>query len=86
MIIGLTGYARSGKDTVANYLVEHHGYTRVAFADAIRDALYELNPYIANNLRVAEVVDDYGWDIAKTNPEVRRLLHERLVFNHQTTS
>lgn len=43
-IIGLSGYARSGKDTAAEYLVREHGFTRIAFADALRDALYALNP------------------------------------------
>lgn len=34
-IIGLSGYARSGKDTVGAILV-HHGYQRRAFADALK--------------------------------------------------
>ena len=46
MIIGLTGYAQSGKDTLANILVENYGYTRVAFADKIREFLYEVNPMV----------------------------------------
>ena len=46
MIIGLAGYAQSGKDTVAKFLVENHGFERVAFADPIRDLLYELNPIV----------------------------------------
>jgi len=37
LIIGLGYRARSGKDTVGEYLVHHHGFTRIAFADAIRD-------------------------------------------------
>ena len=32
-LIGLTGYARSGKDTFAARLVERHGFTRASFAD-----------------------------------------------------
>ena len=31
-VIGLTGYAQSGKDTVASILVEKYGYRRIAFA------------------------------------------------------
>lgn len=74
MIIGLSGYAQSGKDTVAELLCLNYGYTRLAFADPMRDAIYTLNPYVEGGNRVADLVDDYGWDVAKANPEVRRLL------------
>ena len=74
MIIGLAGKAGSGKDEVAKILIDLYGYKRIAFADAIRDALYELNPLVADRLRVTDLVDEYGWDFAKKNPEVRRLL------------
>lgn len=36
-IIGITGVARSGKDTLATYLVEHHGFSRIALADPLRE-------------------------------------------------
>jgi hypothetical protein len=75
MIIGLTGYAQSGKDTVANILVEHYGYQRVAFADPIRDLLYEANPMLKEGYRVQGLVDVYGWDRVKVDyPEARDLL------------
>ena len=78
MIIGLTGYAQSGKDTVAKILVENYGYTRVAFADKIRDFLYEMNPMVDNvagePIFLKERVDRDGWEVAKTNPHVRRAL------------
>ena len=35
-IIGLTGPAGCGKDTVADLLVAHAGFTQIAFADALR--------------------------------------------------
>lgn len=73
MIIGLSGYARSGKDEIAKVLVEEHGYTRVAFADKIREFLYELNPQVGST-RLAPLVSEYGWDVAKSSPEVRYLL------------
>lgn len=38
-IIGLAGKARSGKDTVADYLASHYGYQPIAFADPIRAGL-----------------------------------------------
>lgn len=46
MLIGLSGPARVGKDSIAQVLIDHHGYRRVAFADKIREALYALNPWI----------------------------------------
>ena len=33
MIIGLSGYARSGKDTVAGILIGLHGYENRSFAE-----------------------------------------------------
>lgn len=75
MIVGLSGYSRSGKDTVAQILVEDYGYSRIAFADIIRTAIYRLNPLVTyDGMRLAHLVDLEGWDIAKTLPEVRRLL------------
>jgi hypothetical protein len=84
MIIGLSGYAQSGKDTVANILVEKYGYRRIAFADPIRDLLYEMDPLIPKgygssviNYRLQDMVDTYGWDKVKVDfPEVRRLLQD----------
>ena len=49
MIIGLTGRAFSGKDTVGAYLSRAHNFSLVAFADPIRDALmaaFALNPNV----------------------------------------
>lgn len=37
-IIGLTGLARSGKDSIAKYLWAQHEYTRIAFADPLKMA------------------------------------------------
>ncbi len=78
MIIGLTGYAQSGKDTVANILVERYGFTRVAFADKIREYLYETNPMydsiVGEPLFVKAKVDRDGWEEAKKSPHIRRLL------------
>jgi hypothetical protein len=47
-IIGLTGHARAGKDSVAAHLVEHYGFGRVAFADALREAALALDPIVSN--------------------------------------
>lgn len=86
-VIGITGYAQSGKDTAAAFLIEQ-GYKRLSFADILRQSLYNLNPIvdhwcsgpedgecIAENWRVQLLVDEYGWDYCKvTYPEIRQLL------------
>ena len=41
-LIGLTGYAGSGKDTVRNMLEDDHGFVGLAFADPIRTMLRAL--------------------------------------------
>jgi hypothetical protein len=45
IVIGFTGYAQSGKDTAAEFLVEK-GFRRLAFADILRTSLYALNPIV----------------------------------------
>lgn len=79
MIIALTGKAGSGKSTAADYLRDHYGYTVVSLADPIKSALYTLNPSIDLGLsvpiRLQDIVDEHGWDVAKREaPEIRRLL------------
>jgi hypothetical protein len=39
MIIGVTGFIGSGKDTVANYLTTHHGFKKLSFAGSLKDAV-----------------------------------------------
>lgn len=38
-IIGILGFQGSGKDTVGDYLVKHHGYTVDSFANPLKDLL-----------------------------------------------
>lgn len=35
MIVGLTGPARCGKNTIADHLIDKYGFTRIAFSDAL---------------------------------------------------
>lgn len=77
-LIGLTGYAQSGKDTLASILVEKYGYSRIAFADKIRDFLYGINPMVGCSPTgyLQDLVNLVGWDKAKQEPQVRRLLQD----------
>jgi hypothetical protein len=78
MIIGLTGYAQSGKDTLAGMLIGLHGYDNRAFADPIRKLLYETNPLLKSEYRVKGLVDVHGWDKVKVEYDEARTLLQRL--------
>lgn len=49
MIVALTGYARTGKDTVGTTLVRDHGFRRVAFGDLLKQIAEDTNPIISVN-------------------------------------
>lgn len=58
LVIGLHGLPRVGKDTIAEYLAERHGFTRLAFADELKEELaqaYLLDSTFLFNL------DDKTW-------------------------
>ena len=78
-VVGIAGYARSGKDTIADYLVENEGYTKISFSTPMKEAMYRLNPRITVNeiqntaLRIG--VDVYGWEgLKERSPDIRGLL------------
>lgn len=79
LLLGMSGYAGSGKDSVAGYLVANHDFHRIAFGDSMKQCLYALNPIVAGGpedtvWRIKDLVDLDGWDVAKQIPEVRSLL------------
>ena len=80
LIIGICGFAQSGKDTLAEQLVKFHQFERKGFADALRGILYALNPLVPGTdgftpTRVRTIVGILGWERAKTEvPEIRALL------------
>lgn len=58
MLIGLVGFAGSGKDTVGDLLEQEHGYTKDSFARPLKDAVAMI----------------FGWDreaVEGTTPESR---------------
>lgn len=78
-LVGLVGRKRSGKDFAAAHLVNALGWQRLAFADAVREALLIADPLVPVDeagacARVSAVVRAEGWEGAKAHPEVRRLL------------
>jgi hypothetical protein len=45
-IVGVSGNAQSGKDTCADVLVEQYGFTKVSFADGVREFMVRLDPVL----------------------------------------
>lgn len=74
MLIALSGYAGSGKDTVGRFLVEDFGFTRISFGDKVREFALKVDPLVNEDTRLSQFVDIFGWDGAKQFPEIRRLL------------
>jgi len=81
-VFGIGGALRSGKDTVADYLVEEYGWIKMGMSEPLNDALLALNPMIpvrewgifSKYVSYEELYLQVGYTEAKTNPEVRRLL------------
>jgi hypothetical protein len=88
-IIGLTGLAASGKSTVANYLVEQHGFTRLSFAAPLKKMLRTLDPILTDTpsdrytppstMRLSRLTGMLDWSEQQIKessygPEYRRLL------------
>lgn len=77
MLIGLAGYAQSGKNTTADILCAEHGFQQRAFADPLREALLRLNPIITavdDGIHLRDIVEEHGWEFAKRYRECRELL------------
>ena len=78
-VIGLMAADRAGKDTVADILVEQ-GWHKFAFADALKEAIYVLNPRIQfstspSSFPLQELLDNFGEEWVKENcPEYREML------------
>lgn len=80
-LIGVTGYAQHGKDTVGRVAVATQKFHRYAFADQLKALALEADPIIPVNgwgemERLSRVVEVEGWEVAKTYPEVRRFLQD----------
>ena len=79
-LIGLGGYARSGKDAIAAIL-ERHGWYRTFMSKPLHRAMLALDPIITLDhwddlsVRYSELIESRGYEKAKAEySEVRRLL------------
>ena len=80
ILIGLGGYATSGKDTVADFLVQDHGFYKTYMSRPLEAALLALDPQLLTDgdmlMRYSQLHSLVGYDQSKKNPEVRRLLQK----------
>jgi hypothetical protein len=77
LLIGVTGKKRHGKDTFAARLIEAHGFTRIAFADPLKETILDVDPWV----RVEP--DEAGLVLGSGSLQLT-IRHERLstVVNH----
>lgn len=67
-IIAICGYKRSGKDTVANFIVENYGYEHYKLAAPLKECIQQLFGFTQEEMEgnLKEEVHDY-W---KTSPRI----------------
>lgn len=68
MNIALTGKFRSGKDTVAEYLVEQYGFTKYAFGDELKFYAHELFGELTGKQR--ELYQWFGQTMRQRDPDI----------------
>lgn len=79
-LIGLGGYAYSGKDAFADVLEKDLGWYKTYMSKALRECLEVLNPIIEHDfwndklVRFGDLIKDVGYEKAKEHKEVRALL------------
>jgi hypothetical protein len=83
-LIGVNGYGGAGKDTLADLLVTHFGFTKIAFADPMRDMAVAIDPIVGyipgpdgdgEFIRYTDALEFHGYDEAKVMyPETRQFL------------
>lgn len=84
-IVAVSGKARSGKDTVADFLVQQHGYVRKALADPLKAAAKAVFDLTSEQIYGAdkEQIDPY-WEasprtiLQKMGNEMRRVFGETI--------
>lgn len=85
IIVGVTGYARSGKDTVADRLVARHGFKRMSFAGPLKAVLRKMDPIVGMDpmrpghlIHLSEALARCGGEdgVKSLFPEYRRLLQK----------
>jgi hypothetical protein len=78
-ILGITGKKFSGKDTLGDYFVKNYGYERIAYADALKEAvkcIFDLDDEQLNGSKKEEI--DEFWQ--KTPREILQYVGTNLLI------
>lgn len=74
VIIGLMGYAKSGKDFITKTFIDDYGYQRVAFADNIKK---EMNQYLREavyqDIKEKAETNTFGFIAYKSHPSLEEI-------------
>lgn len=77
-VLGISGWARAGKDTAADWLVENRGFTKKSFAEPMKTALQKLSPSVdveGVHVPLETAIRLIGWEALKgVSKEIRPLL------------
>lgn len=75
MLIGISGKMRSGKDTVANYIIEKYGFEHLKFSKGINEIYNKFNYVDDKGIKNRQALQDIGQGI-------RRALGENVWVNY----
>ena len=73
MIIGISGFQSSGKDTIADYLIKKHGFVKLSFASALKDIVAIIFGWSRERLEGLKV-EDRQWR-EEIDPKWAKLLN-----------
>jgi hypothetical protein len=61
LLIGVSGKKYSGKDTIGDYLVKHHGFVKLSFAEPLKKACQDIFGFTDEQLytNMKETIDPY---------------------------
>jgi hypothetical protein len=83
VIIGLCGYGKSGKDTIAKHFIDNYGFQRIAFADNIKK---EMNLYLKEAVYLDLVSKQKNYfqleeiDFFTERPEMKPVLRPYIIW------
>jgi dephospho-CoA kinase len=80
--IALTGKLRAGKDEVAQHLYIKHGFTRIAFGDALKKEALAVFPWIPQNSKPRALFQQFGQLMRELDEDVWIKHVDRAIKGH----